>query len=87
MLLKIYGKKDCPFCEKAKKLAEQLSGFRNDFSFEYTDYLEAGMTKEDVAEAVKNPVETLPQIVLDKEYVGGYTEFEKYVRKNRLFSK
>ena len=87
MLLKIYGKKNCPFCEKAKKLAEQLSGFRNDFSFEYTDYEEAKMTKEDVAAVVNHPVSTLPQIMLDEEYVGGYTEFERYVRKNRLFSK
>ena len=31
MLLTIYGKKNCPFCEKAKKLGAQLEDFRSDF--------------------------------------------------------
>lgn len=87
MLLKIYGKKNCPFCVKAKKYAEDLKGFRNDFNFEYIDYQEAGMSKEDVAEKVGRSVETLPQIVLDESYIGGCTEFETYIRKNRLFAK
>lgn len=87
MLLTIYGKKNCPFCEKAKKLGAQLEDFRSDFEVSYTDYQDAGMSKEDVAEKVGNPVETLPQIMIDDTYVGGYKEFEVYVRKNRLFAK
>jgi glutaredoxin 1 len=87
MLLTIYGKKNCPFCEKAKKLGTQLKDFREDFEVSYTDYQEAGMSKEDLANKVGNPVETLPQIMIDDNYVGGYKEFEIYVRKNKLFSK
>lgn len=87
MKLEIYGKKNCPFCTKAKNLADQLSNFREDFSFEYTDFEEKGMTKETLGEKLNVTVETVPQILLDGELIGGYTDLEAYVRKNRLFSK
>ena len=87
MLLKIYGKKHCHFCDKAKKLGTQLESFRSDLSVEYIDYEVEEMSKDDVAKIVDNPVETLPQIMLDEEYIGGYNQLEVYVRKNRLFSK
>jgi glutaredoxin 1 len=87
MFLKIYGKKGCPFCVKAKKLADQLKSFREDFDFEYIDFEEIGLTKESLGEKINVTVETVPQILLDDKVIGGFTEFEAYVRKERLFSK
>lgn len=87
MKLTIYGKKNCPFCTKAKTLATQLSGFREDFSFEYTDFEEEGLTKETLGEKLNVEVETVPQILLDDIYIGGFTEFDLYVRKNKLFAR
>ncbi len=87
MKLLIYGKKRCPFCVKAKTLANQLKEFKENFDFEYIDYEEEGMSKEDISNKINQPVSTLPQILLNEEYIGGYDQFEIYVRKNRLFAK
>lgn len=87
MKIEVYGKKNCPFCTKAKKLAEQLKGFRGDVDFKYTDYEEEGYTKETLSEKIDRVVSTAPQIVIDGKSIGGYTDFESYVKSNRLFSK
>ena len=87
MKLVIYGRKSCPFCVKAKKLAEDLKSVREDFDFDYIDYEEKGMSKEDISNEINQTVNTVPQILLDEKYIGGYDDLSAYVRKNRLFSK
>jgi len=87
MKLTIYGKKDCPFCDKAKLLASQLNDIRKDFSFEYFDYEDEGFTKETLGEKLGKEISTLPQIILDDKLIGGYTDLEAYVRKNKLFAR
>lgn len=67
----IYGKKDCPYCEKAKTLAELINA-----DIEYIDIIENGMGKAGLQKALNKPVDTVPQILVDDVYVGGYTDFK-----------
>lgn len=78
----IYGRDNCPYCVRAKALATQLKGSIDGFDFEYVDITEKGLTKEDLAEIVKRPVQTVPQILIDGQAIGGFTDFEAYSKAN-----
>lgn len=83
--LLIYGKANCPFCDKAKKLA---SKFEKDNLVDEVVYLDKDTvkwTKEDVAKAFNidtSRVTTVPQIGLvittdgnaETSYIGGYNQ-------------
>ena len=77
----IFGRPGCPFCVRAKQLADQLSNAQNDFSYRYVDIHEEGISKADLSKSVGKPVETVPQIFIDKQPVGGCTEFEALMRE------
>lgn len=63
----IWSKDSCPYCVQAKTLLE-MKGIA------YQEKkIGSGYTKEDLLEAVPN-ARTVPQIFLDGELVGGYTE-------------
>ncbi|SHE90450.1 glutaredoxin 1 [Modicisalibacter ilicicola DSM 19980] len=86
MLTVIFGRPGCPFCVRAKELAERLSAERDDFSYRYIDIHEEGITKADMEKTIGKPVETVPQIFVDQTHIGGYNEFDQYVRENALLS-
>ena len=65
----IYGKSDCPYCEKAKEQLELLS-----IEYEYIDLNEIQKT---AAEVTGREVTTVPQIYLNGQYVGGYEDLMK----------
>lgn len=66
----VWSKEQCPYCVQAKKLLE-LKGI------EYEERnIQKDWTKEQLLEAVPT-ARTLPQIFLDEEYVGGFTELKK----------
>jgi glutaredoxin 3 len=63
----VWSKSDCPYCVQAKALLEQKG-------IEYEERkIGEGYTKEDLLEAVPT-ARTVPQIFLNDELVGGYTE-------------
>lgn len=80
----IFGRSSCPFCVRAKELAENLASARDDFSYRYIDIQEQGITKADMEKTIGKPVTTVPQIFVDQTHVGGFTEFDQYVRDNAL---
>ena len=82
MFVVIFGRPGCPFCVRAKELAEKLSTDREDVKFRYIDIHEEGISREDLEKTVGKPVETVPQIFVDQEHIGGYTEFEAYAKAN-----
>lgn len=84
MLTVIFGRSGCPFCVRAKDLADRLASARDDFSYRYIDIHEEGITKADMEKTIGKPVETVPQIFVDQTHVGGFTEFDQYVRDNAL---
>lgn len=82
MLTVIFGRPACPFCVRAKQIAEQLTESRDDFEYRYVDIHAEGITKADLEKTVGQPVHTVPQIFVDEKHIGGCTEFEAYAREN-----
>ena len=80
MFAVIFGRPGCPFCVRAKELAEKLTAERDDFEFRYIDIHEEGISQADLEKTVGKPVETVPQIFLDQVHLGGYTEFEAHAK-------
>lgn len=81
----IYGREGCPYCVKAKELAEQFKVNGNQVKeVEYLDQYVVNWTKEDVAKHFSIKVEdinTVPQIGIETtgsdgstvvSYIGGY---------------
>ena len=66
----IWSKNHCPFCDQAKALLTQRG-----IVFEEKTVGE-GYSREDLLEAVPT-ARTVPQIFLDEEYVGGFTELKQ----------
>ncbi|CUA82577.1 MULTISPECIES: GrxA family glutaredoxin [Pseudidiomarina] len=82
MFTVIFGRPGCPYCVRAKQIAEKLAEDRDDFEFRYVDMHEEGITKADLEKTVGAPVLTVPQIFVDETHIGGCTEFEAYAREN-----
>ena len=82
MLAVIFGRPGCPYCVRAKDLAEKLTAERDDFNFRYVDIQAEGITKADLEKTVGKPVETVPQIFVDKQHIGGFTDFNAWTKAN-----
>ncbi|MBO1929123.1 GrxA family glutaredoxin [Providencia rettgeri] len=54
---------------------------REDFDYRYVDIQAEGISKEDLSKTVGKPVETVPQIFIDEQHIGGCTDFEAYAKK------
>jgi len=78
----IFGRPACPYCVRAKAIAEQLKEERDDFDFRYIDIHAEGISKADLEKTVGKPVNTVPQIFVDEQHIGGCTEFEAFCREN-----
>jgi glutaredoxin len=66
----IWSKYHCSYCDQAKQLLKMKG-----IEFEERK-IGDGWTKEELLEAVPT-ARTVPQIFLDEEYVGGYTELKQ----------
>lgn len=69
----VWSKDACPFCVQAKALLESKG-----IEFEERN-VQHGWTKEQLLEAVPT-ARTLPQIFLDDQYIGGFTELRKHLQ-------
>ena len=81
MFVKIYGRPNCPYCEKAKALAEKLKATMPDFDYEYIDIIVAGLDKDDLSDMAGRPVSTVPQIFMNEMCVGGFTDFDALMKQ------
>jgi glutaredoxin len=66
----VWSKDQCPYCDQAKALLKSRG-----IEFEERN-VSQDWTREQLLEAVPN-ARTLPQIFLDQELVGGFTELRK----------
>lgn len=71
----IFGKQSCGFCRRAKELCE-IRGLK----FRYVDIEAEGISKLDLEKTVGRVVNTVPQIFHGKEYVGGFEDFDAFVK-------
>ncbi len=69
----VWSKHHCPFCDQAKALLTQKG-----IEFEERKVGD-GYTKEDLLEAVPS-ARTVPQIFLDGNLIGGFTELRKHLQ-------
>ena len=70
----VWSKTPCPHCEHAKKLLDSKG-----IEYEVRDITEGTWTKEQLLEAVPN-ARSVPQVFLDDELVGGYTELVAHLK-------
>lgn len=70
----VWSKHHCPYCDQAKALLKQKG-----IEFEERKIGE-GWTKEDLLESVPT-ARTVPQIIMDKQLIGGFVELKKYFEK------
>lgn len=81
MDIKIYSKQNCPFCEKAKDLANLLKERNVVSNIEIVDITALNLDKYEVTHqlGLKEVIKTYPQIVFNGRYIGGYTDFQSFV--------
>jgi glutaredoxin len=70
----IWSKDNCTFCDQAKALLEQRNIAYEERKIGY------GYTREDLLEAVPT-ARTVPQIFVNNNHVGGFTELRKYIEE------
>lgn len=70
----IFGREGCGFCQRAKQLAEDRQ-----LTFKYIDIHKEGISKADLEKTIGKAVETVPQIFVGNQHVGGFTEFNAMV--------
>ena len=70
-MIEIWGKTQCPYCDKAKALCEQ-----NNYEYVYKQ-LDEDFTREQVFEEFPG-ARTFPQIKIDGETIGGYQHLETW---------
>lgn len=76
----IYTSSTCPYCVKAKKLFQMLK-------LDYIEHnVDDGFEKMCVefSEKYNKTVQTVPQIIINGHYVGGYTDLEAIHKSGKL---
>lgn len=81
MFIEIYGRLTCPYCTRAKALAEKMQTELTDVEFTFIDMIAEGISKADLEPRVGKPVATVPQIFVDNQHIGGCTDFQAYVKQ------
>jgi glutaredoxin 3 len=76
MKVVIYSKESCPFCVQAKGLAEREGA---DLTYKMLD---EDFTREELFETFPG-ARTFPQIIVDGEKIGGFTEFKALVEASK----
>lgn len=82
MKLTVYGRAGCPFCENAKSLGAELQAKGHFSEFVYQDYLELGWGKEQLTQIAGYPIETVPVVMINGVYIGGYTDLKRRYELN-----
>ena len=78
--VKIYTSATCPYCIKAKKLLQMLK-------LEYTEYNiddKFDTICEELSSKYNKQIQTVPQIIINDNYVGGYTDLEAMYKNGKL---
>ena len=79
MHIQIYSKLQCPYCDMADRLATQVT--HETPTITYNKYmLDEDFSREQLFEKFPT-ARTFPQITIDGESIGGYTEFKDYIHR------
>ena len=75
MIIEIFSKTNCIFCEKVKIILQKYNPI--------VKMLDKDFNREDFFKEFPN-ARTFPQIIINKEHVGGYKELKKWLEKKSL---
>lgn len=78
--IEIYTSATCPYCIKAKKLLTMLK-------LSYADYnVDKDFDKmcKDLSEKYGRQIQTVPQIIINGKYLGGYSDLESAYKSGNL---
>jgi len=77
-LIRIYGKKDCVWCTRAKDECWKFN-----VPYEYKDVYEDLSTDEfkELFATIAPYAKTFPIIIVEGDYIGGYTELKQFLNR------
>lgn len=74
MMVEIWGKPNCPYCEQAKTICET-----QDIDYTYKQ-LDTDFTREEILEEFPG-ARTFPQVKVNGRAIGGYTELREHINQ------
>ena len=77
MEAKMYSTPRCSWCDRVAKMLEKY-----EVNVEKIDVSENKTLMKEMQKAAGKKVTTVPQVIIDGKFVGGYTEVERFI--NRL---
>ena len=80
MKIEIYTKDKCTYCIQAKKLIESKGW---SYTENYIDDSTRDLLIEELTTRIGSTPRTVPQIFIDDQLVGGYTELVKWIKDNK----
>ena len=78
MKAKVFSKVGCPYCVNAKRVLSSKN-----IPFEEIMFDGVTVTKDSISKEVGKQISTLPQILIDGVYVGGYNELVVFLDGNK----
>ena len=76
----VYSKDYCPYCDMAKRLLEEKNVTYQEININHVDNPQEVL--KEISEITSQ--KTFPQIVLDNNYIGGYTDLrDHYYKKDQ----
>ena len=78
--IEVFTSSTCPYCTKAKKLLQMLN---LDYTEHNVDDDFDGMCEE-LSTTYGKQIQTVPQIIINGHYVGGYTDLEAIHKNGKL---
>jgi len=76
MEAKIYGTSKCGWCDRVAKMLEDIGT-----TVEKIDVSGSKDLLKEMQKAAGEKVTTVPQVIIDGKYVGGFTEVERYLNR------
>ena len=73
----VYGTPRCSWCDRVTKILGE-----NEIEVEKIDVSESKVLIKEMQKAAGKKVTTVPQVIIDGNFIGGYTEVERFI--NRL---
>ena len=66
----------CSWCDRVARMLEEY-----EVSVEKIDVSESKELFKEMQEAAGEKVTSVPQVVIDEKYIGGYTEVERFLKR------
>ena len=76
MEAKVYGTPRCSWCDRVARILED-----REVTVEKIDVSGRKDLIKEMQKAAEEKVTTVPQVIIDGKYVGGYTEVERFLNR------